>query len=338
MHEGVLRVRNLTTEISTQYGTITAARDVTFDLDAGETLGIVGESGSGKTISMLSILGLLPSKVARITNGSVVFDGEDITNAPRRRLKKLRGKELGVIFQDPMTSLNPVLTVGWQLTEAIRAHLSDMSRSEAEARAIELLEMVGVPNAPVRLDQFPHEFSGGMKQRAMIAMAIANRPKVLIADEPTTALDVTIQAQILEVLQVAQQETSASLILITHDLGVIAEMADRVLVMYAGRVVETGAVSDVFHNPQHPYTVGLLTSLPSVNSEEERLIPIQGAPPGGLETPTGCAFHPRCAMSDGRPKCSEDVPPLVDLGPGRASACHFAEEVQAWSKPRIGVE
>lgn len=330
MPDPVLSIRGLTTEITTQHGVIRAAQDISFDLEQGETLGIVGESGSGKTISMMSILGLLPSRVARITAGSVVFDGQDIVGATRRKLKKLRGKELGVIFQDPMTSLNPVLTIGWQLVEAIRAHREDLSRDQAEERAVELLDIVGVPNASIRLRQFPHEFSGGMKQRAMIAMAIANGPKVLIADEPTTALDVTIQAQILEVLQIAQRETSAALILITHDLGVMAEMADRVMVMYSGRVVETGTVSEVFHDPRHPYTVGLLTSLPRIGIELERLIPIPGTPPGGLDTPSGCAFHPRCEMSGGRERCRSDVPALLELGSERASACHFPDEVPEW--------
>lgn len=330
MPDPVLAVEGLTTDIATQHGVIRAAKDISFELMRGETLGIVGESGSGKTISMLSILGLLPSRVARITSGSVTFDGQDITRASSRKLKKLRGTGLGVVFQDPMTSLNPVLTIGYQLGEAIRAHNPSIGRAATKGRAAELLDLVGVPNAPVRLDQFPHEFSGGMKQRAVIAMAIANEPKVLIADEPTTALDVTIQAQILEVLQRAQIETSAALILITHDLGVIAEMANRVIVMYAGHMVETGDVSDVFHDPRHPYTVGLLSSLPSLDSDAERLIPIPGSPPGGLDVPSGCPFHPRCAMSAGRSLCTDEEPPLLAFSTGRASACHFHEEVPAW--------
>ncbi len=332
----VLQVTGLTTDIATPYGVIRAARDVSFHLDRGETLGIVGESGSGKTISVLSILGLLPSRYARITSGTVAFKGEDITNASRRKLRKLRGKELGVVFQDPMTSLNPVVTIGAQLTEAVRAHTRDFSAVEAKERAVDLLEMVGVPDATGRLDQFPHEFSGGMKQRAMIAMAIANRPSVLIADEPTTALDVTIQAQILEVLQVAQRETDSALILITHDLGVIAEMADRVLVMYAGRVVESGRVNEVFHNPKHPYTVGLLSSLPKLDSDDKRLIPISGTPPSGLSVPTGCAFHPRCALSNGRSECSEDIPQLEEVGASRFAACHFTDEVTTWRNAGAG--
>lgn len=332
MPDPILRVKELTTEIDTPNGVIRAAQGISFDLNPGETLGIVGESGSGKTISMLSILGLLPARVAQITGGSVFFDGEDITNASSRRMKRIRGKDLGVIFQDPMTSLNPVLTVGYQLTEAIGAHASGMGKEQKRRRAVELLDIVGVPNPSVRLDQFPHEFSGGMKQRAMIAMAIANQPKVLVADEPTTALDVTIQAQILEVLQLAQRETSAALILITHDLGVIAEMADRVIVMYAGHSVETGTVSEVFHTPRHPYTVGLLASLPSLDSDAERLIPIPGSPPGGLSIPTGCPFHPRCAMARGRILCSTENPPLAELSDGRASACHFYEEVPSWEE------
>lgn len=330
MPEPILRVSGLTTDIATPYGVIRAARDVSFELHAGETLGIVGESGSGKTISVMSILGLLPSRYAKITKGSVQFNGQEITTMSKRKLRRLRGKELGVVFQDPMTSLNPVVTIGWQLTEAIRAHLQDVSAEEARERAAELLTVVGVPDAVGRLDQYPHEFSGGMKQRAMIAMAIANRPRVLIADEPTTALDVTIQAQILEVLQVAQQETDAALILITHDLGVMAEMADRVLVMYAGRIVESGPVRDVFHNPQHPYTVGLLSSLPNLDSAEDRLVPIPGTPPSGLSIPDGCAFHPRCSLAGGREICEQEIPTLEEVGAGRSSACHFSVEVGPW--------
>ncbi len=335
MPDPILKVSGLTTDISTPYGVIRAARDISFHLDRGETLGIVGESGSGKTISVLSVLGLLPSRYAQITRGTVEFNGQDITKASKRKLRKLRGKELGVVFQDPMTSLNPVVTIGTQLIEAVEAHVGDMTTEEAKARAVELLSMVGVPDAVQRLDQFPHEFSGGMKQRAMIAMAIANRPEVLIADEPTTALDVTIQAQILEVLQVAQRETDAALILITHDLGVIAEMADRVLVMYSGRVVESGPVGDVFHDPKHPYTVGLLSSLPSLDSDGQRLVPIPGTPPGGLSVPTGCAFHPRCEMSNERQLCSSTLPELTNVGNARLAACHFSDEVTDWRKAMI---
>ena len=232
-----------------------------------------------------------------------------------------------MIFQDPMTSLNPVLTVGLQIAEAIQTHDKKVSDAEARRRVVELLELVGVPNAAARFGQYPHEYSGGMRQRAMIAMAIANRPKILIADEPTTALDVTIQAQVLQVLKTAQEETKAGTILITHDLGVIAEMADRVVVMYGGKVVETGAVDDIFHNPSHPYTLGLLSSLPRAGKQVERLEPIPGQPPSLINLPGGCSFHPRCRMSQGRDRCRTEIPELIELGDGRASACHFHDEL-----------
>lgn len=332
MPDPVLRVQNLTTEISTAAGRFMAAEDISFDLSPGETLGVVGESGSGKTTMVLSLLGLLPGRVARVHSGSVLLNGTDIAGASNRALRKIRGKEMAVIFQDPMTSLNPVVTIGRQLVEAIRAHERTLSRSDARQQAIELLELVGVPDAAGRMRRHPHEFSGGMKQRAMIAMAIANQPRVLIADEPTTALDVTIQAQILEVLQVAQRTTGAAMILVTHDLGVVAEMANRVLVMYGGRVVESGPVAEVFHHPQHPYTVGLLASLPRLGEETERLVPIPGTPPSGLTMPEGCRFRPRCEMSAGRERCHASEPPLVDLGRGRQSACHFTQEVAEWQQ------
>jgi oligopeptide/dipeptide ABC transporter ATP-binding protein len=241
----------------------------------------------------------------------------------------VRGKDIAMVFQDPMTSLNPVLTVGSQIAEAISTHEPELSDDDVRKRVVDLLELVGVPNADDRYDRYPHEYSGGMRQRAMIAMAIANQPKVLIADEPTTALDVTIQAQVLEVLKTAQDETNAGTILITHDLGVIAEMADRVVVMYGGRVVETGTVDEIFHSPRHPYTLGLLSSLPRPDVDLERLEPIPGNPPSLINLPSGCAFHPRCKLGAGRNRCRTEIPPRHDLGGGRVSACHFHEEMES---------
>jgi oligopeptide/dipeptide ABC transporter ATP-binding protein len=325
----VLSVRGLTTEFVTSAGVVRAVTDVSWDLYAGETLGVVGESGSGKTVTAMSILGLVPRPPGRIVSGEILFDGQDLLQLPEKALRQLRGREIGMIFQDPMTSLNPVLTVGDQISEALRLHNRAMSREAARKRAIELLTSVGVPNPDVRYDQYPHEHSGGMRQRAMIAMAIANNPKVLIADEPTTALDVTIQAQVLDVLRTAKDETDAATILITHDLALIAEHADRVVVMYGGKVVEVADVFSIFSSCRHPYTLGLLSSLPRLDVDVEQLEPIPGAPPNLIDLPSGCSFHPRCRVSTGREICRTEVPPLRAVGDGLASACHFAEEVPA---------
>jgi oligopeptide/dipeptide ABC transporter ATP-binding protein len=325
----VLSVRDLTVEFKTEDGVVHAVTDVSWDLAPGEVLGIVGESGSGKSVSMMSTLGLIPVPPGRIVQGEAVFQGQDLLKLSRERLRKIRGGDIAMIFQDPMTSLNPVFTIGNQLAEAIQAHNSGVSDKAARDRAVALLELVGVPFAERRVDQHPHEFSGGMRQRAMIAMAIANQPRILIADEPTTALDVTIQAQIVEVLKAAQQETHAATVLITHDLGLIAELADRVVVMYAGRVVEIGDVFTIFASPRHPYTVGLMRSLARLDTDQEWLEPIPGQPPSLITPPPGCAFHPRCTLSQGRARCRTEVPPLRSFGEGRhhRSACHFAEEL-----------
>ncbi|MBA3433987.1 MAG: ABC transporter ATP-binding protein [Actinobacteria bacterium] len=327
----ILSIRDLTVEFGTEDGIVHAVDGVEYDLYPGETLGIVGESGSGKSVSVMTMLGLIPQPPGRVVRGQALYEGRDLLTLRKNDLRHIRGGEIAMIFQDPMTSLNPVFTIGDQISEALLTHNSDMSDKAARKRTIELLEVVRVPFAERRVDQYPHEFSGGMRQRAMIAMSIANEPRILIADEPTTALDVTIQAQIVEVMKAAQQETHAATILITHDLGLIAELADRVVVMYAGRVVELADVYTIFNAPRHPYTVGLLNSLARLDADQEWLQPIPGQPPSLLNLPPGCAFHPRCTFSQGRAVCRTDIPPLRSFGEGGAhkSACHFAEELAA---------
>jgi len=325
--EPILSIRDLAVEFATDDGVVRAVDGVTYDVHRGETLGIVGESGSGKSVSQLAVLGLIPQPPGRIVRGEAFFDGKNTLKMSKRQLRNIRGGDVAMVFQDPMTSLNPVLKVGKQIGEAIQVHRK-VSDKEARDRVISLLELVGVPNPEQRYDQYPHEFSGGMRQRAMIAMAIANGPKLLIADEPTTALDVTIQAQILEVLKKAQDETHAATILITHDLGLIAELADRVCVMYAGKVVELTDVYTLFKAPRHPYTVGLMDSLPRLTVEEESLRPIPGQPPSLINRPPGCPFHPRCFLSQGRIRCREEEPPLRQIAEAHLTACHFAEELE----------
>jgi oligopeptide transport system ATP-binding protein len=326
--EPVLSIKDLTVDFVTDDGIVQAVNGITYDVYPGETLGIVGESGSGKSVSTMSILGLIPQPPGRVRSGEAMFKGRDLLKLPKKELRKIRGGDMAMIFQDPMTSLNPVLKIGYQLAETIKVHNPGTKDDAAKQRAIDLLNIVGVPLAAQRVDQFPHEFSGGMRQRAMIAMAIANEPSLLIADEPTTALDVTIQAQILEVLKKAQDETGAATILITHDLGLIAELADRVIVMYAGRVVELGDVHTIFGKPRHPYTIGLMESLPSLEADEDWLRPIPGQPPSLIHMPPGCPFHPRCFLSQGRLRCREEVPPLRRTDDSdHLSACHFAEEL-----------
>jgi oligopeptide/dipeptide ABC transporter ATP-binding protein len=326
--EPILEIQDLTVEFETEDGVVHAVMGVSYDLIPGEVLGVVGESGSGKSVSMLSVLGLIPMPPGRIVTGEALFNGEDLLKMPKGKLRELRGGKMAMIFQDPMTSLNPVLTIGDQISEALLAHNAGLSDDAAQKRTVELLGMVGVPFPERRVHQYPHEFSGGMRQRAMIAMAIANDPSVLVADEPTTALDVTIQAQIVEVLKTAQRETHAAIVLITHDLGLIAELADRVVVMYAGRVVELGDVFTIFNSPRHPYTVGLMNSLAKLDLDQEWLEPIPGQPPSLISPPPGCAFHPRCVHSQGRAVCRTDVPELREVGEQpHLSACHFAEEL-----------
>jgi oligopeptide/dipeptide ABC transporter ATP-binding protein len=327
--EPLLSIRDLAVEFTTEDGVVKAVDGITYDLYPGETLGIVGESGSGKSVSTMSILGLIPQPPGRIVRGEAFFNGKDLLKSSKKELRRVRGQDLAMVFQDPMTSLNPVLKIGFQISEAIKTHHPDVKDDAAQARAVDLLKLVGVPNPERRVEQYPHEFSGGMRQRAMIAMAIANEPSVLIADEPTTALDVTIQAQILEVLKKAQEETHAATILITHDLGLIAELADRVIVMYAGKIVELGDVHTIFNTPRHPYTIGLMDSLPKLTAEEEWLRPIPGQPPSLISRPPGCPFHPRCFLSQGRVRCREEEPPLRPVGDSaHLTACHFAEELE----------
>ncbi|HVR33084.1 MAG TPA: ABC transporter ATP-binding protein [Acidimicrobiia bacterium] len=342
--EPVLSVRDLRSEFDTVDGIVHAVDGVSLDLYPGETLGIVGESGSGKSVSVMSLLGLLDKPAGRVVGGQIMYKGRDLRMASQSELRRIRGKEIAMVFQDPMTSLNPVMTVGKQIVEALHTANPSISRSDARRRAIDLLRLVGVPDPEQRFDQHPFEYSGGMRQRGMIAMAIANEPSILIADEPTTALDVTIQAQVLDVLKQAQAATGAATILITHDLGVVAEMADRVAVMYGGRIVEVGDVDEVFRDPRHPYTVGLMASLPRPDRDLERLVPIEGLPPSLLHLPPGCPFHPRCRLYQGRSVCHTERPALAvidDQGTIHGSACHFVDEVPEFRRTveaAVGVE
>jgi oligopeptide/dipeptide ABC transporter ATP-binding protein len=330
----VLSVRDLKVRFDTDDGEVKAVDGVSFDVDRNEVLGIVGESGSGKSVTSMAILGLLPPK-ARIT-GQVLFEGQDLLQLPEKEKRKLRGGRMAMVFQDALAALNPVFTVGSQIIEAIVVHQPGMGKAALRDRAIELVELVGIPNPKDRIEQYPHEYSGGMRQRAMMAMAIANDPDVLIADEPTTALDVTIQAQVLEVLERIQDRTNSAIVLITHDLGVVAGVADRVLVMYAGKAVETGGVDQIFYESKHPYTLGLLASLPRLDrgDKSERLFRIKGQPPSLIFVPPGCAFHPRCEYARLPSPCSTEVPTLRDVeGLRHRSSCHFAAELPAAPAP-----
>jgi oligopeptide/dipeptide ABC transporter ATP-binding protein len=320
-------VEDLRVEFWTQRGTVYAVNGVSFDIAPGETLGIVGESGCGKSVTALAILGILP-RAGRVASGRAVFEGRDLIGRPDRDLRQIRGREIAMIFQDPMTSLNPVLTVGRQIRESIETHFG-VDRKQAELRVVELLEQVGIPEARRRARDYPHQFSGGMRQRAMIAMALACEPKLLIADEPTTALDVTIQAQILDLLRVAVAERDTALIMITHDLGVVAGTCERVNVMYGGMVMETGAAEDVFRSPRHPYTLGLLQSVPRLDTPRgRRLQPIEGAPRDMLRPPSACPFAPRCTYEVDQSR--REVPPLVEIEPGHFVACFNPVPEDAW--------
>lgn len=317
----ILGVRDLNVRIPTSRGELHAVRGVNFELQRGEVLGLVGESGSGKSVTLRALL-QLHRKPIRVT-GSVTYEGHNLVGLPEARLRRLRGAQIGMIFQEPMTALNPVLSVGEQIRENLREHRGLAGRA-AEDRAAELLDLVGIPGARARLGDHPHQFSGGMRQRAMIAIALASEPRVLLADEPTTALDVTIQDQILRLLLRLREQLGMSVVLVTHDLGVVAQTADRVAVMYAGRLVETAGVRDLFREPRHAYTLGLLRSLPDAGRHRRPLQPIPGAPPNLRGVPQGCAFAPRCAFHTNA--CLGSEPPLLDIGEGRASACvHHAE-------------
>jgi oligopeptide transport system ATP-binding protein len=324
-------VEDLHVRFWTRRGTVHAVNGISFDIAPGETLGIVGESGCGKSVTSLAILGLL-SRNGRVESGKAVFEGRDLIRQSDRALRSVRGKEIAMIFQDPMTSLNPVLTIGRQIREALQTHFG-MNRNEAEAKAAEALDRVGIPSAKARARDYPHQFSGGMRQRAMIAMALACKPKLLIADEPTTALDVTIQAQILDLLRALVAEENAALILITHDLGVVAGMCERVNVMYAGMFMETGAAEQLFATPRHPYTLGLLQSVPRLDAARRaRLQPIEGAPPNMLQPPTACPFQPRCRFEVDLSR--REVPPLVEVEPGHRVACFNPVPLDEWDRTR----
>lgn len=329
MADTVLSVHDLHVTFRTEDGEVRAVDGLSYEVEENEILGIVGESGSGKSVSSLAVMGLLPRTAT--VSGEVRYRGRNLLTLPDAERRALRGDRIAMVFQDALTALNPVFTVGSQIAEAVRAH-RDVSREDARRRAVELLGIVGIPNPADRADQYPHEYSGGMRQRAMIAMSIANDPDVLIADEPTTALDVTIQAQVLEVFERIQERTSSAIVLITHDLGVVAGVADRVLVMYAGRPVEKATVDDLFYSSRHPYTRGLLGSLPRIDGVEGRLRRIRGHPASLLHPPSGCPFHPRCDYAQLPTPCADERPALLPVGPQHVSACHFAQRLP---EPRL---
>jgi oligopeptide transport system ATP-binding protein len=329
--EPLLSVEDLEVRFWTRRGTVHAVNGISFDIAAGETLGIVGESGCGKSVTSLALMGILP-RAGKVTNGTAMFEGRDILKLPDAQLRKIRGREIAMIFQDPMTSLNPVLTIGRQIREALETHF-DMNKGESTRRAVELLDQVGIPSAKARIKDYPHQFSGGMRQRAMIAIALACEPKLLIADEPTTALDVTIQAQILNLLRKLVADRGTALILITHDLGVVAGNCERVNVMYGGMFMETGGADQIFARPRHPYTLGLLQSIPRLDAtRKERLTPIHGAPRDMLSQPSSCPFQPRCRFAV--EESSEHVPPLREIEPGHMVACFNPVPVEEWQKTR----
>lgn len=323
MRKKVLEVNNLSVSFHTYGGEVQAVRDVNFDLFEEETLAIVGESGSGKSVTVQSIMRLIAMPPGEFKSGSVMLDGEDLTQKSDKQMEQIRGKDMGMIFQDPMTSLNPTMRIGRQITEGLIKH-QNMSKSEAKLRGIELLKLVGIPNPERRINQYPHEFSGGMRQRAMIAIALSCNPRILIADEPTTALDVTIQAQILDLLRTIQKETKTAIILITHDLGVVANAASRVAVMYGGKIVETGTVDEIFYEAKHPYTWGLLGSMPKVNDDKEELNSIPGTPPDLKDPPKGCPFAARCPHA--MKVCEGHMPDYTDISATHKTACWLLDE------------
>jgi oligopeptide/dipeptide ABC transporter ATP-binding protein len=327
--EPLMSVRDLQVEFSTSAGVVRALDGVSFDVRRGETIAILGESGSGKSVTAQAIMALLPRPAGSIVGGSIRYGGRDLATLPTKDVRRVCGTEIAMVFQDPLSSLNPVFRVGWQIAEPFRRRLG-LDKRQALAKALDLLDRVGIPDAGRRIRDFPHQFSGGQRQRIMIAMAIALEPKLLIADEPTTALDVTVQSQIMKLLANLQTETGMGMILISHDLGVVADVAERAAIMYAGRVVESGTIRQVYDQPAHPYTQGLLASIPSTTSIGERLVPIPGAPPNLLALPTGCAFHPRCRFAVDR--CRAEIPLLRrpdGWEPGHVAACFRSEEVLA---------
>jgi oligopeptide transport system ATP-binding protein len=319
MSDPLLAVDNLHVQFATEDGVLPAVRGLSFELEAGQTLGLVGESGSGKSVTAKAIMGLIPSPPGDVTAGTIHLEGRDLRRMSRADLRQLRGNEMSMIFQDPMTSLNPFLRISRQLTEVLQVH-QGASEAQARTQAIEMLSLVGIPDAAGRIDQYPHQFSGGMRQRVMIAMALLCEPKLLIADEPTTALDVTIQAQILDCIKDLKARVGTSVILITHDLGVVAGMADRVLVMYAGQAAESAPARALFRQPAHPYSAGLLHSIPRLDQRGRRLQPVEGLPPDATRLPTGCPFHPRCGHATAA--CAEREPPRRPFGPAHHAFCH----------------
>jgi oligopeptide/dipeptide ABC transporter ATP-binding protein len=323
MSEKLVEIRNLQTHYFTEDGVVKAVDGVNLYIKRGETLGVVGESGCGKSVTSLSIMRLIPNPPGKIVGGEILFEGEDLTKKSEAEMRKIRGNDISMIFQEPMTSLNPVYTIGDQIAEAIQLH-QGLSYKEAIDKAIEMLRLVGIPLPERRVKEYPHQLSGGMRQRVMIAMALSCNPKLLIADEPTTALDVTIQAQILELMKKLKKELGMAIMLITHDLGVVAEMCERVVVMYAGKVVEEADVVSIFTNPLHPYTEGLLKSIPRMDEDVEKLHVIEGVVPNPLHLPAGCRFEPRCPYS--MDKCKTEQPTLEQLAPGRWVACFVASD------------
>ena len=324
--ETLLEVDDLAVEFRVDSGLVKAVNGVTYDVRQGETVAILGESGSGKSVSAQAIMGIIDSPPGFITRGELRYRGSDLLTMSESERRKIRGAKISIIFQDALSSLNPVFTIGWQMGEMFRIH-EGMGKKEAKERSIDLLQRVGIPSPEQRVDSYPHEFSGGMRQRAMIAMAIALNPEIVIADEPTTALDVTVQAQIMDLLADLQSDYGMAMVLITHDLGVVAEVADRVNVMYAGRIVEHGSTTDVFGHPAHPYTVGLMESIPRADLKGVKLTPIVGSPPDLANLPDGCTFHPRCRFRHSN--CFDTPPPVVDVpGDERYAECHYTDEVR----------
>ena len=315
----LLSVRDLKTQFHTHEGVVKAVDGVTYDVEEGETLGLVGESGCGKSVSALSLMRLIADPPGRIVGGEIMFEGRDVLKLSEDEMRSIRGNKMAMIFQEPMTSLNPVLTIGRQLSEAVELHMK-LNKAQGRKRAVELLEMVGIPEADRRVDDYPHQFSGGMRQRVMIAMGMSCNPKLLLADEPTTALDVTIQAQVLEIVQKLCSEMGTAVVIITHNLGVVARYADRVNVMYAGKIIERADAAELYSNPSHPYTLGLLHSVPRLDQAmKEKLDPIEGLPPDLINLPPGCPFVPRCKFA--KPKCMEVYPPLFEVGKDHTAAC-----------------